>query len=450
MLFDPGISRAIALWITRPAQLHPPCVMVPSSYHLPASSCCGSGPKQTLWAKTMHHAHQTQPCGIHNNKYAGAFLGVHKQGKLGKTKGHAMLYALSHLSNIWSAFNLFHYITVRSMIALVLAFAASLWGMPKFIPWIKTFGTQPIRDDGPATHLITKQGRATMGGIVILGSWLISVLICGNLTQSTVWILMGITLGFGVIGAWDDGLKIMHRKNKGLSEGQKILGQVLIAGLGLGALAFCNPETIMRPLTLPVFKDATLHLGPVLMMVFAMLLMIGASNAVNLTDGLDGLAIGPVLVTTAVLGVWAYAVGHMVFAKHFLITYVPQAAEVTVLCGALAGSSLGFLWYNAHPASIMMGDVGALALGGFLGSVAFIIRQEYVLAIAGSVMVAETLSVIAQVIFFKSTKGRRLFLMAPLHHHFEKKGWSENTIVIRWWIVSILTGLLALSLLKVR
>jgi phospho-N-acetylmuramoyl-pentapeptide-transferase len=345
--------------------------------------------------------------------------------------------------------NLLHYITVRSVIALYVSFAVAFFWVPRFIPWIRKHGSQPIRDDGPASHLVTKVGRATMGGIVILGAFLAAVVLCADLKNAYVWVVTGICLGFGMIGAVDDWLKLARRNHRGLPGRIKLACQVGIAGLGVAAAYTLDPLVLAHPLVLPFFKNFPLILPVWLMGLLAIFIIVGASNAVNLTDGLDGLAVGPVAIAAAICAIFSYVAGHSLFAPYLYIPFVPQAGEMAVLCAALIGACLGFLWYNAPPAALMMGDVGALALGGFLGAVAVLIRQEIMLGLAGALFVIEAVSVMIQVFIFRRS-GRRIFLMAPLHHHFEKKGWAEPTVVMRFWIVALLFGLLAMTLLKVR
>lgn len=359
-----------------------------------------------------------------------------------------MLFWLSDLTQYCSALNIFRYITFRSIAALFTSFCIVFLLAPRFIRWIHTKGSQPIRLDGPETHVLTKKGKPTMGGVLILFSFLISFLLWADLRNSYVWIASFVLLGFGGLGAFDDIKKITKNNHYGLSAKAKMLGQMTIAGIAIAALMYVEPTLLSGCLFFPFLKNCVVFLGPSFF-ILGVLVVVGASNAVNLTDGLDGLAIGPIMIASLVLGVMAYAVGHYGFSRYLHMPFVPQAGELAVLCSMLVGSGLGFLWYNAPPAMIMMGDVGALSLGGFLGIVSVMIKQEIILAVVGGIFVVETLSVMIQVFVFKKT-GRRFFLMAPIHHHFEKKGWSESTVVVRFWIISILLGLVALSSLKLR
>jgi len=359
-----------------------------------------------------------------------------------------MLFWLSELTPYFSPLNIFRYITFRSIGSLFTSFLIVFLLAPRFIKWIHTKGSQPIRLDGPETHLLTKKGKPTMGGVLIVFSFMASFFLWTDLRNPYVWISSFVLLGFAGLGACDDIKKITKNNHYGLSAKAKMAGQISIAGLAMTALMYVEPTSVSGYLFFPFFKNIILYLGPIFFVV-GLLVVVGASNAVNLTDGLDGLAIGPIMIASLVLGIMAYAGGHYGFSHYLHIPYVPKAGELTVLCSALVGSGLGFLWYNTPPAMIMMGDVGALSLGGFLGIVSIMIKQEIILAVVGGIFVIETLSVMIQVLVFKRT-GRRFFLMAPIHHHFEKKGWSEPTVVIRFWIVSLLLGLLALSSLKLR
>ena len=359
-----------------------------------------------------------------------------------------MLFWLSELTQYCSALNIFRYITFRSIAALFTSFFIVFLLAPRFIQWIHTKGSQPIRLDGPETHVLTKKGKPTMGGVLILFSFVASFLLWADLSNAYVWIASFVLLGFGALGAFDDIKKITKNTHHGLSPSKKMLGQMTIAGLAIGTLMMIEPSALSGNLFFPFLKNSVFYLGPAFFIV-GLLVIVGASNAVNLTDGLDGLAIGPIMIASLVLGIMAYAGGHYGFAHYLHIPFVPKAGELAVLCSILVGSGLGFLWYNAPPAMIMLGDVGALSLGGFLGTVSVMIKQEIILAVVGGIFVIETLSVVIQVLVFKKT-GRRFFLMAPIHHHFEKKGWSESTVVMRFWIVSVLLGLVALSSLKLR
>ena len=318
---------------------------------------------------------------------------------------------------------------------------------PAFIRYINKLQIgQVIRKDGPETHL-QKQGIPTMGGMLIIFTIINTTLLWANLSNRYIWVILGVTLWFGAIGAIDDFKKISINNSKGLSAKGKLLLQ-LIGALLLGFILYSHP-TFDGHLSVPFFKALKPDLGW-FYIIFAMFVIVGSSNAVNLTDGLDGLAAGPIIITGSVYLVFSYLAGHALLADYLQIPFVPGAGELAVYCGALVGSSLGFLWYNAFPAQMFMGDVGSLAMGGTLGTIAIITKQEMLLAIVGGIFVMEALSVIIQVVFFKISGGRRIFLMAPFHHHFEKKGWAEPKVVVRFWIISIILGLLALATLKLR
>jgi phospho-N-acetylmuramoyl-pentapeptide-transferase len=307
---------------------------------------------------------------------------------------------------------------------------------------------QPIRQDGPAGHLLTKRGTPTMGGFLILSALLVSTLLWADLSNGFIWVALMVTVSYGAIGFLDDFRKVVYRDSKGLPGKGKLLLQVAIA---LSAALWINeltPPELRNMLAVPFFKDLLLNLG-VAYTLLAILVVVGASNAVNLTDGLDGLAIVPVMIATGVFALIAYLAGNAIFSNYLQIHYVPGAGELAVFCGALVGAGLGFLWFNAPPARVFMGDTGSLSLGGALGAMSVITKHELVLAIVGGLFVLETVSVIVQVVSFKLT-GRRVFRMAPLHHHFEKKGWAEPTIVIRFWIIASILALAGLSTLKLR
>lgn len=363
-----------------------------------------------------------------------------------------MLYNLlypyaSHISGL----NLLKYITFRTGGAMLTAFLISLLCGEKFIRWLKSNqqAGQPIRENGPQGHLTTKKGTPTMGGGLILVAITISTLLWANLENSYVWIVLGVTLGFGGIGFLDDYLKLSKSNSKGLSGKIKFLLQCIIAG-GFGYwITQCLPPELNQIVTAPFFKNLHFYLG-LLFIPFIMVVMVGASNAVNLTDGLDGLAIGPVIIAALSFTLISYIVGNSIFAHYLQISFVPGSGELSIIGGALVGAGLGFLWFNAPPARVFMGDIGSLAMGGTIGTISVITKHELVLSIIGGLFVIEAVSVILQVFYFKSTKGKRLFLMAPLHHHFEKKGWAEATIVIRFWIIAIVFGLVGLATLKLR
>ncbi len=348
-------------------------------------------------------------------------------------------------------FNLFRYITFRTAGALLTALLISFLCGPVFIQWLKKKQRegQPIREDGPASHLLTKQGTPTMGGSLILFALTSSVLLWMNWTNWYVWIVLLITLGFGFIGALDDYLKLTKRNSKGLSGKKKLFLQVSLSVLAIYGVMYLGNPALATSISLPFFKDMVINLGW-LYVPFGVCVVVGASNAVNLTDGLDGLATGPVMIVAACFMLIAYVVGNHVFATYLQITFVPGTGELAIFCGALIGACLGFLWYNAPPAMVFMGDTGSLAVGGALGTMAVITKHELVLAIVGGLFVMEAVSVILQVGYFKISGGKRIFLMAPIHHHFEKKGWSESTIVFRFWIISIVLALIGLCTLKLR
>jgi len=345
------------------------------------------------------------------------------------------------------AFNVFRYITFRSIGAAVTAFLIVLICGPIFIRLMQRFQIgQVVRDDGPETHLI-KQGVPTMGGLLILSAISIGTLLWGRLDNSLIWLCLFITLFYGCVGSLDDLKKIKKKNSKGLSARGKLFLQLI--GAAVVSLSIYLLPEFDGHLSLPFLKNFRPDLGW-FYVVFATIVIIGSSNAVNLTDGLDGLAAGPTVVTAAVYLVFSYLAGHVVLAEYLQIPYVAGSGELAIFCGTIVGACLGFLWFNAYPAQMFMGDVGSLALGGALGAIAIIIKQEFLLAIVGGVFVMEALSVIMQVGYFKMTNGKRIFLMAPFHHHFEKKGWHEPKVVVRFWIVSIIFGLFALATLKLR
>ena len=359
-----------------------------------------------------------------------------------------MLYHFLYpLNTLFAGFNVFRYITFRTIGAAITAFLFFVLVAPAFIRYINNLQIgQVIRDDGPETHL-KKEGIPTMGGLLMIFTIINATLLWANLTNRFVWIISGVTLWFGAIGAIDDFKKISVNNSKGLSAKGKLLLQIAGAFI-LGIILFSHPD-FDGHLSIPFFKAFRPDLGW-FYIVFAILVVVGSSNAVNLTDGLDGLAAGPIVITSSVYLIFSYLAGHALLAEYLQIPFVPGAGELAVFCGALAGSSLGFLWYNAYPAHMFMGDVGSLSMGGALGAIAIITKQEILLAIVGGIFVMEALSVIIQVSFFKLSGGKRVFLMAPFHHHFEKKGWAEPKVVVRFWIISIILGLMALASLKLR
>jgi phospho-N-acetylmuramoyl-pentapeptide-transferase len=360
-----------------------------------------------------------------------------------------LFFLLAPLADDFIAFNLFRYITFRTggavMTALLIGFVIG----PRLIAWLKRKQGegQPIRADGPETHL-KKKGTPTMGGLMILIAAIVSTLLWGDVTNPYLWIVLFVTAGFGLIGFGDDYLKLTKRNPKGLSGRLKLVGQVVIASVAAIWIMSITREPVATGLAVPFFKDYLGQLG-LLFIPFAAFVMVGSSNAVNLTDGLDGLAIVPVMIAAGVFGLIAYLVGNVIFANYLQLHHVPGSGELAVFLGALIGAGLGFLWFNAPPAMVFMGDVGSLSMGGALGAVAVITKHEIVLAIVGGLFVLETVSVIVQVASYKLT-GKRVFRMAPLHHHFEKKGWAEPTVVIRFWIIAVILALVGLSTLKLR
>lgn len=332
---------------------------------------------------------------------------------------------------------------------LTALFISLFWGN-MFINWLKSIqgAGQPIREDGPESHLLTKKGTPTMGGGLILISLTVSTLLWANLTNAYVWIVLFVTLGYGALGAYDDYLKLTKQSSKGLSAKLKLLSQFTIALIATYLIISLAKTHTATTLSIPFTKELLIDLGW-FYSVFAVIAIVGASNAVNLTDGLDGLAIVPVMITAMSFALIAYLVGNNVFATYLQIPHVANAGEITIFCGGMIGAGLGFLWYNAPPARVFMGDTGSLAIGGALGTISVITKHELVLAIIGGLFVAEAVSVILQVGYYKMTK-KRIFLMAPIHHHFEKKGWPESTIVIRFWIIATVLALIGLSTLKLR
>ena len=359
-----------------------------------------------------------------------------------------MLYHfLFPLHNQFGLFNVFRYITFRSIGATITGFLVLLVIGPWFIKQLqKNQIGQVVRDDGPESHF-SKRGVPTMGGLLILSAVATATLLWADLTNHYVWLILGIMLWFGAVGAYDDYKKIKKQDSAGLSAMGKLLWQIA-AAVAAGLVLYYHPD-FDGHLSFPFFKNIQPDLGWAYV-IFAVLVVVGASNAVNLTDGLDGLATGPTVVTASVYLLFSYLAGHAGLSAYLQIPFVQGAGEVAVFCGALVGASLGFLWFNSYPAQIFMGDVGSLAVGAALGQVAIIIKQEILLVIVGGIFVMEALSVILQVGFFKISGGKRIFLMAPFHHHFEKKGWHESKVVVRFWIVSIILGLAALATLKLR
>ena len=362
-----------------------------------------------------------------------------------------MLYALLlPLAGSIHAFNLFRYITFRAGGACLTALVISFWLGPKLIRQLKSLQRdgQPIRLDGPERHLIEKKGTPTMGGVLILAAMAISTLLWADLRSGYVWAALFCTLGYGAVGFADDYLKLSRRNTKGVSARGKLVVQLAIGLITAFWIAYLTKGVLGTSLAVPVFKGVLINFG-LFFPIFGMIVMVGSSNAVNLTDGLDGLATVPTIIVASVFALIAYLVGNRVFADYLQLNHIPGVGELAVFCSAIVGAGMGFLWFNAPPAAVFMGDTGSLALGGALGTVAVATKHEIVLMITGGLFVVETVSVIIQVFWFKRT-GRRVFLMAPLHHHFEKKGWAEPTIVIRFWIVSMILALLGLATLKIR
>jgi len=347
------------------------------------------------------------------------------------------------------AFNVFNYITLRAVMACLTALVISFVVGPAMIRKLTTYKIgQSVRDDGPQTHL-AKAGTPTMGGALMLVAITATVLMWADLTNRLIWIVLWVTIGFGGIGWIDDYRKVVRRSPKGLPARYKFLWQSIVGLTAAGYLAFYTNLPAQTVFIVPFFKEIAYPLGAVGFIVMTYFVIVGTSNAVNLTDGLDGLAIMPTVMIGGALGIFAYVAGHAVFSKYLGFPFIPGAGELAVFCGAIAGAGLAFLWFNAYPAEVFMGDVGALALGAALGTIAVIVRQEIVLFIMGGVFVVETLSVMLQVASFKLT-GRRIFRMAPLHHHYELKGWKENQVVVRFWIITMMLVLVGLSTLKLR
>lgn len=360
-----------------------------------------------------------------------------------------MLFFLANLSEHSIAFNVFRYITFRTGGAMITAMLFAFLCGPRLIAALRVRQGkgQPIRTDGPQSHL-SKKGTPTMGGLLILAGLVVSTLLWSNLTNAYVWVVLVVTLGFGLVGFYDDYLKVTKQTHKGFSGRVRLLIEATIAGAAAVFVAKLGAAPLSTSLTFPFIKEVVFNLGW-FYVPFAMLVVVGAGNAVNLTDGLDGLAIVPVMIAAGTFGVIAYLCGNVMFADYLQIHFVSGAGELSVLCGAMIGAGLGFLWFNAPPAAIFMGDTGSLALGGMLGAIAIATKHEIVLAIVGGLFVLEALSVIIQVASFRMT-GKRVFKMAPIHHHFEQLGWTEPQVVIRFWIVAVILALVGLSTLKLR
>jgi len=361
-----------------------------------------------------------------------------------------MLTWLVDFSSVVGAFNVFRYITFRTGGATATALLFVFWFGPSIIDALrlKQGKGQPIREDGPASHLLTKKGTPTMGGLMILSGVLVSTLLWANLRNPYVWAVLLVTIGFGAIGFWDDYLKVTRQSHAGFSGRARLALEAVIAGAACLLIARYSAPALATKLAIPFLKDALVDLG-LFFFVFGAVVIVAAGNAVNLTDGLDGLAIVPVMIAVGTFGVIAYLIGNVIFANYLQVTFVPGTGELLVICGAVVGAGLGFLWFNAPPAQVFMGDTGSLALGGLLGAIAVATKHEFVLAIVGGLFVMEALSVIIQVASFKLT-GKRVFRMAPIHHHFEQKGWGEAQVVIRFWIISFVLAMLGLATLKLR
>lgn len=366
-----------------------------------------------------------------------------------------LLELARYLAHDIRGFNVFNYITLRAVMATLTALIISFVVGPKMIRKLTEYKVgQAVRDDGPQTHLV-KAGTPTMGGALILVAIAVATLLWADLSNRFIWVVLVTTLGFGAIGWVDDYRKVVYKNPKGLSAKAKYFWQSVI-GLGVAIFLFKTAATPLETtLIFPFFKHLVLPLSATGFIALTYLVVVGSSNAVNLTDGLDGLAIMPTVMVGSALAIFAYVAGHLYFSKYLGIPYVAGAGELMVFCAAMAGAGLGFLWFNAYPAEVFMGDVGALALGAALGVVAVIVRQEIALFIMGGVFVVETFSVALQVMYFKYTKhktgtGKRIFLMAPLHHHYEQKGWKETQVVVRFWIITMMLVLVGLSTLKLR
>ncbi|OQX37976.1 MAG: phospho-N-acetylmuramoyl-pentapeptide-transferase [Oceanospirillales bacterium LUC14_002_19_P2] len=359
-----------------------------------------------------------------------------------------LLWLADYLTQFYSGFSVFKYLTLRGILGVLTALGISLYLGPVMIRKLSFYQIgQAVRDDGPQSHL-SKAGTPTMGGALILIAIAISTLLWSNLQNQYVWLVLAVTLGFGVIGWVDDYRKVVEKNSRGLPARWKYFWQSVL-GAGAAIYLYSLASTPMETaLIVPFFKTIALNMGP-FFILFAYLVIVGTSNAVNLTDGLDGLAIMPTVLVGSALGIFAYLSGHVEFARYLHIPYISGAGELVIFTGALAGAGLGFLWFNTYPAQVFMGDVGALALGAALGIIAVIVRQEIVLFIMGGVFVMETVSVILQVASYKLT-GRRIFRMAPLHHHYELKGWPEPRVIVRFWIITLILVLIGLATLKIR
>ncbi|WP_019959708.1 phospho-N-acetylmuramoyl-pentapeptide-transferase [Woodsholea maritima] len=367
-----------------------------------------------------------------------------------------MLYLFfSPLADQFQIFNLFNYLTFRTGGALMTALVVALVMGAPFIRWLKSKGSaQPIRADGPQSHIVTKAGTPTMGGFIILVGVLVGTLLFGDLKNPYLWVVIVVTAGFGAIGFIDDWRKVTKKSSDGLSGKGKLVLQFAVAGVAVVSMTYLLssapdvPDNFATSVAVPFMKDLMIPLSYGFYL-FGMIVIVGASNAVNLTDGLDGLAIVPVMMAAACFGLIAYFVGNVVYSDYLFLNFTPGTAELAVICGSFIGAGMGFLWFNAPPAKVFMGDTGSLSLGGALGTMAVAVKHEIVLAIIGGLFVLEALSVMIQIASFKMF-GKRVFKMAPIHHHFEKLGWAESTIVIRFWIIAFVLALIGLSTLKLR
>jgi len=359
-------------------------------------------------------------------------------------------YLLTHYLNDIQALNPFRYQSTRTGGAVLTALLFIFVFGPRIISLLKVKQGkgQPIRTDGPQRHIVEKQGTPTMGGLMILSGVFVGTVLWADLKNLYVWGVLFVTLGFGAIGFYDDYLKVTRASVRGFSSRLRLVAEFAIAGIAIGCFMWIGDKPLSMSLAVPFFKDFLINFGPYFIFM-GMLVVVAAGNAVNITDGLDGLAIVPVMIAAASYGLIAYMVGNFVFAEYLQLHFVRGTGELAIICGALVGAGLGFLWFNAPPAMIFMGDTGSLSLGGALGAIAVAVKHEIVLAIIGGLFVLETVSVIVQVISFKMT-GKRVFAMAPLHHHYEQKGWKEPTIVIRFWIIAFVLALIGLSTLKLR
>ena len=361
-----------------------------------------------------------------------------------------MLYSfLTSLVEDYSYLNVFKYLTFRSGLSVVTSFiVVFLIGEPLIKIFSKNKISGPIRQDGPINHIIKKSGTPTMGGLIIILGIFAGTFLWADLNNIFVWTVLFVSISLGLLGFADDLLKIKLKNSRGLNSQIKIFGQLFIGSITIFILSKYSDHQFLENLYFPFFKNITLEMG-LFFIPFALFVIIGASNAVNLTDGLDGLATVPVMLVAISFTLISYVVGNTIFAEYLQLQYIPEVGELSIFCGSIFGACLGFLWYNAPPAKIFMGDTGSLSLGGSLAAVAIIVKHEIVLAIIGGLFVLETVSVIIQVVSFKLT-GKRVFMMAPIHHHFEKKGWAESTVVIRFWIIAIILALIGLATLKLR